>query len=96
MFLCRITHATPSAAYAHAASRDWEGYDGKKFKKEQNEQGSFFIITLLKIVSVCSSVCLKKLGCKDIARQLIEDNYFINVNKAGIVDNSRQKFEWYF
>ncbi|KAB7496977.1 hypothetical protein Anas_04541 [Armadillidium nasatum] len=51
----RITHATPSAAYAHSASRDWE----------------------------CDSMLpedAKEKGCKDIARQLVEDLPGKNIN----------------
>jgi alkaline phosphatase len=35
----RVTHATPSAAYAHAYSRDWEGYDGYAFTETLYNQG---------------------------------------------------------
>ena len=48
----RITHATPAAAYARSADRNWEG--------DSNMKGV-------------------KGGCKDIARQLIEDNRDIKV-----------------
>lgn len=52
----RITHATPSALYAHSPSRYWED-DGK--------------------VPIPS-----RKSCKDIARQLVEDDpgRFINVS----------------
>ena len=43
----RITHATPAAAYARSADRNWEGDS-----RMEGVEG----------------------GCKDIARQLIEDN----------------------
>ncbi|ESO83615.1 hypothetical protein LOTGIDRAFT_236474 [Lottia gigantea] len=49
----RVTHATPAAAYAHSADRDWEN--------DVNANGS----------------------CKDIARQLIEDNSHIEVILGG-------------
>ncbi|RXG52348.1 Alkaline phosphatase, tissue-nonspecific isozyme [Armadillidium vulgare] len=51
----RITHATPSASYAHSASRNWE----------------------------CDSLLpedAKEKGCKDIARQLVEDLPGKNIN----------------
>jgi alkaline phosphatase len=35
----RITHATPSAAYAHIAERNWEGYDTKYFGARQSQEG---------------------------------------------------------
>ncbi|UJR10749.1 hypothetical protein I4U23_014937 [Adineta vaga] len=35
----RITHATPAAAYAHVADRDWEGYDSKYFGANETQQG---------------------------------------------------------
>jgi alkaline phosphatase len=35
----RITHATPAAAYASSASREWETYDGKIFSKQQFDEG---------------------------------------------------------
>ncbi|CAF0976264.1 unnamed protein product [Brachionus calyciflorus] len=35
----RITHATPAAAYAHAAFRDWESYDGIKFTQKIRAEG---------------------------------------------------------
>jgi alkaline phosphatase len=35
----RITHASPSAVYAHSASRDWETYDGKNFNKGHFDDG---------------------------------------------------------
>ena len=55
----RVTHATPAAAYASAAHRDWESDHGQanmddpypKLNEEQRQQ------------------------CPDIARQLIEDEY---------------------
>lgn len=49
----RVTHATPSALYAHTASRKWE-CDGKMPPGTEN--------------------------CKDIARQLIEDEPGRNIN----------------
>lgn len=35
----RITHATPSAAYGHAHDRDFEAFDGKKFKYQDYNNG---------------------------------------------------------
>ncbi|CAF1532109.1 unnamed protein product [Adineta ricciae] len=35
----RVTHATPSAAYAHSADRDWESYDSKYFGANETKQG---------------------------------------------------------
>ncbi|CAF1614205.1 unnamed protein product [Rotaria magnacalcarata] len=35
----RITHATPAAAYAHSAERDWEGYDTKRFGIRETREG---------------------------------------------------------
>lgn len=35
----RITHATPAGAFAHAASRDWEVFDGKVFSKKEYDAG---------------------------------------------------------
>ena len=35
----RVTHATPSAAYAHVYNRNWESFDGKVFKKSIKDQG---------------------------------------------------------
>lgn len=35
----RITHATPSACYAHSFDRDMETFDGKFFKQEHQDQG---------------------------------------------------------
>ncbi|CAF1004713.1 unnamed protein product [Adineta ricciae] len=35
----RITHATPSAAYAHIPERNWEGYDTRYFGATQAQQG---------------------------------------------------------
>ncbi|CAF1124283.1 unnamed protein product [Adineta ricciae] len=35
----RVTHATPSAAYAHSANRDWETYDSKSFGANETKQG---------------------------------------------------------
>ena len=35
----RITHATPSAAYAHVADRDWESYDTRNFGARQAREG---------------------------------------------------------
>lgn len=48
----RVTHATPSSAYAHSADRNWEGDNGMPDSAN---------------------------GCKDIARQLVEDNPRIQV-----------------
>ena len=39
LYCIRITHATPSGAYAHTASREWEGYDGKAYTREEADQG---------------------------------------------------------
>ena len=49
----RITHATPAAAYASSAHRDWEDD---------------------------SNIPTSESGCKDIARQLVEDNGYIRVS----------------
>lgn len=49
----RVTHATPSALYAHTASRKWE-CDGRMPPGTEN--------------------------CKDIARQLIEDEPGRSIN----------------
>ncbi|KAF4094043.1 hypothetical protein AMELA_G00008420 [Ameiurus melas] len=54
----RVTHATPSAAYAHCVDRDWYS-DGDMPAKAVQE------------------------GCKDIARQLIENIPNINVIMGG-------------
>ena len=54
----RITHATPAAAYARSADRNWEGDS-----RMEGVEG----------------------GCKDIARQLIEDNPDIKVSMWGWV-----------
>ena len=35
----RITHATPSAMYAHSPSRDWEAYDGTFFGHKEHLEG---------------------------------------------------------
>ena len=35
----RITHASPSAIYAHSPSRDWEVFDGKVFNETHYKQG---------------------------------------------------------
>jgi alkaline phosphatase len=35
----RITHATPAAAFAHVAERNWEGYDTRYFGANQTQQG---------------------------------------------------------
>ena len=50
----RITHATPAAAFAHTAHRDWEE-DG--FMRDDDVTGN----------------------CKDIAYQLVMENYKIQV-----------------
>lgn len=50
----RVTHATPSALYAHASSRYWED-DGKVPPAART-------------------------SCKDIARQLLEDEPGRNIN----------------
>eukprot|EP00057_Strongylocentrotus_purpuratus_P014345 XP_011668819.1 PREDICTED: alkaline phosphatase, tissue-nonspecific isozyme [Strongylocentrotus purpuratus] len=50
----RVTHATPAAAYAHSAERDWENND--RVPDEEADE-----------------------GCIDIARQLVEENNFINI-----------------
>lgn len=52
----RVTHATPSALYAHTASRKWE-CDGRMPPGTEN--------------------------CKDIARQLIEDEPGRSINVNG-------------
>ncbi|KAL8578069.1 hypothetical protein ACOMHN_019785 [Nucella lapillus] len=54
----RITHATPSPAYAHSADRGWES-DADMTRVEGRE------------------------NCKDIARQLVEDNSDIRVILGG-------------
>ncbi|CAF1369319.1 unnamed protein product [Rotaria sordida] len=35
----RITHASPSAAYAHVPERDWESFDGQNFNANHLAQG---------------------------------------------------------
>ena len=35
----RITHATPSATYAHIADRDWEAFDNKNFGAQHTREG---------------------------------------------------------
>ena len=35
----RITHATPAAAYAHVADRDWESYNTKNFGGQHTREG---------------------------------------------------------
>ncbi len=35
----RITHATPAAAYAHVADRNWEGYNTNNFGVNQTREG---------------------------------------------------------
>lgn len=54
----RVTHATPAALYAHAASRYWED-DGKVPPAART-------------------------SCKDIARQLLEDEPGRNINVRGL------------
>ncbi|XP_030842761.1 alkaline phosphatase [Strongylocentrotus purpuratus] len=54
----RVTHATPAAAYAHSAERDWENND--RVPDEEADE-----------------------GCIDIARQLVEENNFINLILGG-------------
>lgn len=45
----RITHATPAAAYAHVANRDWESYDTKNFGARHVREGCMDIaLQLLK------------------------------------------------
>lgn len=51
----RVTHATPSALYAHAADRRWE------CENNINDDD-------------------KRKGCKDIGRQMIQDNPGRNIN----------------
>ncbi|XP_014789116.1 alkaline phosphatase [Octopus bimaculoides] len=53
---CRLTHASPSACYAHTADRDWESD---------------------------SDMVGVKGGCSDIAKQLIDDNKYIQVLMGG-------------
>lgn len=53
----RVTHATPSAAYAHSANRDW--YSDGEMPLDALEG-----------------------GCKDIARQLVENIPDIEVGMA--------------
>uniref|UniRef100_H3BCC3 Alkaline phosphatase n=1 Tax=Latimeria chalumnae TaxID=7897 RepID=H3BCC3_LATCH len=54
----RVTHATPSAAYAHAANRDW--FSDNEMPPEALQQ-----------------------GCKDIARQLVDNVPDIEVIMGG-------------
>jgi alkaline phosphatase len=35
----RITHATPAGSYGHVLDRDWEGFDGVKFRQEDYDAG---------------------------------------------------------
>lgn len=59
----RVTHATPAALYAHAASRYWED-DGKVPPAART-------------------------SCKDIARQLLEDEPGRNINVRGLRISTR-------
>ena len=62
MTTTRVTHATPAAAYAHAAERFWEN-DQEMLRARMRIEPSYNL----------------GFGCKDIARQLVEDNPGINV-----------------
>lgn len=59
----RVTHATPSAAYAHSVNRDW--YSDNDMPAEALQE-----------------------GCKDLARQLIENIPNIDVSHALRIDLS--------
>lgn len=65
----RVTHATPSAAYAHCVDRDWYS-DGDMPAKAVQE------------------------GCKDIARQLIENIPNINVSPCALLISLDKWFMW--
>nr|XP_046915079.1 alkaline phosphatase, tissue-nonspecific isozyme-like [Dermatophagoides farinae] len=62
----RVTHATPAALYAHSASRYWESDDR--------------MIMMMKTVNRSEHNEWNSEFCKDIARQLIEDEPGKNLN----------------
>lgn len=62
----RVTHATPAALYAHSASRYWESDDR--------------MIMMMKTVNRSDHNEWNSEFCKDIARQLIEDEPGKNLN----------------
>ena len=64
----RITHATPAAAYAHAADRNWED-DGALSDSARVYNAA------LRRVSERFGIDVSELECADIARQLIEFGY---------------------
>ena len=64
----RVTHATPAAAYAHAADRNWE--DDSALSDSARVYNA-----ALRRVSERFGVDVSELECADIARQLIEFSY---------------------
>lgn len=88
----RVTHATPAATYGHAASRNWEAFDGKKFTQKMYDQGCRDLASQLVDSNAFINVVFGG-GRKQFLRKNDSDLFDLR-NKGIRVDNRNLINEW--
>lgn len=88
----RVTHATPSAAYAHVLDREWETFDGDKFNSTLYNQGCTDIASQL--IDNCHFMNVVFGGGRKNFLRIIDSDYLDPTKKGKRIDERNLIDEW--